>query len=209
MRARHLLERLAIHRDLYVAIISGRDLPSLRRIAGVPGIHYFGAHGAQRNGKLTILSERAGQALLAARRAARTKLAGLPGIWIEDKGLSLAIHYRGATQKTIRAARLILSRILTPLRESLYVMDGLKVWEILPRELPGKGATARRLVEQLPQGALTIYVGDDDTDETAFAALPDEVTVRVGKKKGTAARFHLDGPGEVVRFLSRIERELR
>jgi trehalose-phosphatase len=208
LRARHLLERLALRRDLYVAIISGRDLPSLRSVVGVRGVHYFGSHGAQRDGKLTILSERGSNALLRARCAARKRLAGLGGIWIEDKGLSLAIHYRGAKEKAIRAAGLAMRRILTPLRDYLYVMDGLKVWEILPRELPGKGATAKGLVERLPGGSLTVYIGDDDTDETAFAALPHEITVRVGRNRGTGANFYLEGPGEVLRFLSRFESEL-
>jgi trehalose 6-phosphate phosphatase len=207
-RARHLLERLAARRNLYVAIISGRDLPGLRNVAGVRGVHYFGSHGAQREGNFTILSERGGNALLRARCAARERLAGLAGIWIEDKGLSVAIHYRGATEKTARAAGRVTRRILAPLRDSLHLMDGLKVWEILPRELPGKGATVSGLVERLPEGALTIYIGDDDTDEGAFAALPHEITVRVGRKKGTCANFYLDGPGDVLRFLSRFEREL-
>jgi trehalose 6-phosphate phosphatase len=209
LRARELLASLGLRRNLYVAIISGRDLPSLRRIVGVAGVHYFGSHGAQRNGRLTILSQRAGEALLRARRAARDRLAGLPAIWLEDKGLSVAIHYRGATEKTIRDASRILRRILTPFRESLYVMDGVKVWEILPRELPGKGATARSLVDRLPQKSLSVYIGDDDTDETAFAALPHDVTVRVGRNRRTAANFYLNGPGEVLRFLSRFERHLR
>ncbi|HXZ11442.1 MAG TPA: trehalose-phosphatase [Candidatus Sulfotelmatobacter sp.] len=209
LRARELLARLSLRRNLYVAIISGRDLPSLRRIVGVTGVHYFGSHGAQRNGKLTILSQPAGDALLRARRAARDRLAALPGIWLEDKGLSVAVHYRGATEKTICDASRILRRILAPFRESLYVMDGVKVWEILPRELPGKGATASNLVDRLPQKSLAIYIGDDDTDETAFAALPHEVTVRVGRNRRTAANFFLNGPGEVLRFLSRFERQLR
>jgi len=209
LRARHLLERLAARRNLYVAIISGRDLPGLRNVAGVRGVHYFGSHGAQREGKLTILSERGSNALLHARCAARKRLAGLAGIWIEDKGLSLAIHYRGASEKIVKGAGLITQRILAPLRDSLYLMEGLRVWEILPRELPGKGATARGLVERMPKGSLTVYIGDDDTDETAFAALPHEITVRVGRKNGTHAGFYLSGPGEVLRFLSRFERELR
>lgn len=209
IRTRQLLERLALRRNLYVAIISGRDLPGLRSVAGVRGVHYFGSHGAQREGKLTILSEKGSLALLRARCVARERLAGLAGISIEDKGLSLAIHYRGASVNTSRAAALITRRILAPLRDSLYLMEGLKVWEILPRELPGKGAAAKGLVEWLPEGSLTVYIGDDDTDETAFAALPHEITVRVGKKSGTRANFYLGGPGEVLRFLARFERELR
>ena len=208
-RTKQLLGRLALRQNLYVAIISGRDLPSLQRMTGVPGVHYFGSHGAQRNGKLTILSQRAGDALLRARRAARDRLAGMTSIWIEDKGLSVAVHYRGAAEKTIQEARRILRKILTPLRKSLYVMDGLKVWEVLPRELPGKGVTAQGLVDRLPHESLAVYIGDDDTDETAFAALPHEITVRVGKDRQTAANFYLNGPGEVLRFLTRFERELR
>jgi trehalose-6-phosphatase len=48
-------------------------------------------------------------------------------------------------------------------------------------------------------------VGDDVTDETAFAALNDQITVKVGRTRGTLAHFYVRNPAEVCRFLSRLE----
>jgi trehalose-phosphatase len=87
-------------------------------------------------------------------------------------------------------------------------MNGEKVWEILPREIAGKGATIRGLLAARAAGTLAIYVGDDAADELAFSAIPDQITVHVGKKTNTCARFLLQNPAEVLRFLTRVEREL-
>jgi trehalose-6-phosphatase len=50
-------------------------------------------------------------------------------------------------------------------------------------------------------------VGDDDSDESAFAALADQITVRVGRKRGTHARFYVRNPAGVHDFLIRLESE--
>jgi trehalose 6-phosphate phosphatase len=55
---------------------------------------------------------------------------------------------------------------------------------------------------------LPIYVGDDASDEAAFAALPSGITVHVGSARHTAARYSLRDPGEVRSFLQRLEGEL-
>jgi trehalose-phosphatase len=88
------------------------------------------------------------------------------------------------------------------------VLNGKKVWEVLPRQIPGKGPAMKRLMADSPRSALA-YIGDDEPDEPAFAALDGHVTVHVGKNEETHARFYLRNPGEVLRFLSMLEKELR
>ena len=66
----------------------------------------------------------------------------------------------------------------------------------------------KRVMANSPAAALA-YIGDDDPDEPAFAALKGHITIRVGENKETHARFFLRNPGEVLRFLSMLERELR
>lgn len=66
----------------------------------------------------------------------------------------------------------------------------------------------KRVVADSPSAALA-YIGDDEPDEPAFAALDGHVTIRVGRNPETHARFYLRTPGEVLRFLSMLERELR
>jgi trehalose-phosphatase len=63
------------------------------------------------------------------------------------------------------------------------------------------------LLKDLPRGALPIYLGDDTTDESAFAELRRGITVRVGGHRRTKARFYLRNPDEVMGFLETVEDE--
>ena len=105
---------------------------------------------------------------------------------------------------------------------------GKEVWEILPPELQGKGEAVTALLAELPAGTLPVYIGDDVTDESAFAALSDGITIRVGlprldgprsiaaaagssravKARFTRADFTLRSPREVREFLERVEKEI-
>jgi trehalose-6-phosphatase len=59
-------------------------------------------------------------------------------------------------------------------------------------------------LKRLPKGALGIYVGDDTTDEDAFKALQDGITIRVGEKKESAAQYFVESQTEVVRLLEML-----
>jgi trehalose 6-phosphate phosphatase len=203
-----ILTRLAAHRKTLVAIVSGRRLRDIQALMPVAGLRYFGLHGAEREDSRAALGKRTRRALARAKREARAELGVLPGIWLEDKVLSLAVHYRGATPAFIREAETALLRLLAPLGGCLTVLKGEKVWEILPQEISGKGPTVRALLDGLTGSTVAIYIGDDDSDESAFAALPGQITVQVGKKRRTNAQFHLPGPLQVVRFLTRLEKEM-
>jgi trehalose 6-phosphate phosphatase len=207
-QTKRLLESLAWHSSVFVAIISGRRLRDLQTMIAVPGVHTFGLHGAERVGRKTALSKRTRRALALVKRETRSQLGVLPGIWLEDKVLSLAVHFRGASPAIVREADAILMRILAPLHRNLFTVNGEKVWEILPREIEGKGATILEVLAAHSRQTLTIYAGDDTTDESAFAALPNQITIQVGKRSNTRARFHLQKPADVLRFLTKLEREL-
>lgn len=205
-----VLRNLIAHPSWFVAIVSGRRVRDLRRLIGIVGLVYLGLHGAERDGKLAVtLRQKTRLALACARRAAQQELAELPRVWIEDKGLSFCVHHRGAGPDTTRTARVRLESVLQPWSGLLYVLEGKRIWEVLPRELPGKGAAVRDALAGLAPGTQAVYVGDDDTDETAFAALPDQTTIRVGKIAGTHAQYWLRAPADVLRFLTQLERELR
>jgi trehalose 6-phosphate phosphatase len=207
-RAKRTLGQLAGHQDLFVAIVSGRRLPYLRNAIGVKGVRYFGLHGSERADAPVRLGKMGRHALSRAKRLARSEFAAFREIRFEDKRLTFAVHFRGAQPKTIRATHRVLLGILAPFRGVLRVLEGDKVWEVVPREIQGKGVAVSDLFKRLPAGTLAVYVGDDTTDEGAFAALPNQITVRVGNARSTAARFYLRNPGEVLRFLIRLEREL-
>lgn len=208
LRTHRILERLAHNHHFTIGIVSGRRIKDLQALIDVPGIRHFGLHGAEQVGKKTEVSKLARRALATAKRQARLRLAALPGIWIEDKNYSFAVHYRGAAPATIAAASEMLLQLLAPLRHSLHVLNGAKVWEVLPCDIRGKGAVVAALRRQLPAATPCIYIGDDDTDELAFVALADQITVRVGRKRGTHARFYVQNPPGVLAFLLRLEKVL-
>src|SRR5215831_8073581 len=92
----------------------------------------------------------------------------------------------------------------------LHVLPGSQVWEVLPRQIPGKGAAIRQAVQRWRTPFLPIYIGDDTTDEPAFAVLDRGITVRVGcSNRPTRARYWLANPAEVRGFIERLEGALR
>jgi len=143
-----------------------------------------------------------------AQRQVELELAGLRGVWIEEKGPIFAVHVRGASLRAVRTAGDVVGRVTMAFEPHLRVLPGNKVWEVMPQELGGKGAAVQALLGEMPAGTLPWYVGDDTTDEFAFAALvADGITVCVGPRP-TNAKFHLRGPRDVRRCLKRLEREL-
>jgi trehalose-phosphatase len=206
---RRILKRLVGLENLTVAVVSGRELAQIQKLVGVEGIRYVGLHGAERLGEATVPSIAARQMIAAALEAAQKGLAGLRGIEIENKHLSFAVHYRGARQSAAEAAGRVVGTIVAKANDKLRILCGKKVWEVLPREFPGKGIAVLELFASLPDEKIAIYFGDDETDEEAFAVLPGQITVNVGSGANTRASFYVPGPSEVLHFLARLEKELQ
>ena len=207
-QARRVLKRLASHPRVHVVIVSGRKLQDVRKLVGLRELRYFGVHGGERGRKSVALSKKSMRALQAAKRAVRAGLAPIRGLWIEDKRLSFAVHYRDAGAAASHSAGALLKSLLAPWRDSLHTLSGSLVWEILPREIPGKFTAVDAVLGRRRGHTAIVYVGNDGTDEVAFAALPGHITVRVGRHKTTLARYSLRSPAAVLRFLTRVEKEL-
>ncbi len=206
-RTRRVLRRLARHRRVSVWIISGRRRADLQKRVNVPGVRYLGVHGWEQS-KGASWTGATKRLLRGARRRLADHLGELPHIWIEDKGLSFVVHYRGAAGATVRRARAVVRQVLQPLEPELRLLKGKKIWEVLPQEVEGKGAAVRARLAEFSGSALPIYIGDDTTDESAFAALRRGLTVLVGSSRRTRARFQLRNPEEVRIFLERLEAEI-
>jgi trehalose 6-phosphate phosphatase len=206
--AKRILQRLVAHTNAFVAIVSGRSLRDLRRLVNVEGLHYFGLHGAERDGKVAKLSNEAFLALESAKRVARLQLGEIRGIWIEDKGLSFSVHHRDADAPAFARADAALGNLVAPWGDALHILNGSRVWEVLPKEIPGKSAAVEDVLRKLPADTAVVYIGDDGTDEIAFAVLPNQITVRVGRDSATCARYYVRSPADVLRLLARMEKEL-
>ena len=204
---RRTLERLARHPKITVWIISGRRRADVRWRTGVEGIHYLGMHGWEEDDRPLRLGP-ARKHLRAARDRIADQLKDLRGLWIEDKQFSFSIHYRGASPALVRRAEGKLSSVLDGLQPHLRWLAGNSAWEIIPRIAGNKGSAVRRALRRLGGSPLVIYVGDDGTDEPAFAALPRDLTICVGPNRDTQAKFAVRNTTEVRKFLAMLLKEL-
>jgi trehalose 6-phosphate phosphatase len=199
-----------------VAVISGRQLSELEEKTAVPGIWFAGAHGfylrSPGNRLFALLNPTEQARVKRAFRFLRPRLRGIPGVRMERKRATIAVHYRGASRPAMESARKVLSAL--QIREPrISLLPGKKVWEVMPSSRVDKWAAIRLMLrqEQFPitqGGGSLFYLGDDVTDERVFRNLGD-FSVVVGRKRRTAARYYLRSPAEVGRFLERWIEEVR
>jgi trehalose 6-phosphate phosphatase len=205
-KAHDALAALARHENVSVAIVSGRERADLQARVGIPGVIYAGNHGLEISGHGFIFVEpiATGYRNPLARLAAdlTTRLQPLAGAFVEDKGLTLSVHFRQLAVADYEQVRSIVHAALASTSHPFVLSSGDKVFEIRPRVDWNKGNVVGWIKEQLHQpDAVVIYMGDDVSDEDAFAVLPGGITVKVGDASATRARYHVQGPAEVHRFL--------
>jgi len=200
---RSTLTALARRRGVRVWVISARRRADIRARVRVPGVRYLGLYGWERT---RIWPSRPG-VIAGVRQALGARLPRHPAVWIEDKEYTLAVHYRGAPDAIRMAALECVYHAVEPLRSELRIALGKCVWEVVPLIMGNKGAAVRREMAALPSSTLPLYIGDDLSDESAFAALSPVVGIRVGGPEFTRARYRLDSPEQVHRFLDRLRRQ--
>lgn len=206
LRLRKVLGCLAARKRITVTVISGRPLAELKKLVPVPGVRLLGLHGWE--GRTVPPLKEEHLLVRQAKRLLNHRLRGTPRIWVEDKGLGLAVHYREASPSAVRRARRIVAEVVGNVGPRIHIMKGLKVWELLPRQIEGKGAAACSLLTELPAETLPIFLGDDATDESAFQVLSHGLTIHVGDGHRTKAHFLLRNPEEVGIFLLKLEAEI-
>ena len=191
-----------------VAIISGRGLSDVRRRAGVRGIWYAGAHGyflqSPRGKRISLLTAAQLAQINGVLRSLRTELRRLPGIQVEPKEATVAVHYRRASRSSQGHALRILTQVVNR-SPNLKIMHGKKVWEILPSARVDKWTAASAILRKEKWSFsrdLLFYFGDDTTDEAIFRRMKG-ISVAVGRRSGTAARYFVRSPVEVKKFLRR------
>jgi trehalose-phosphatase len=195
-------------RRMPTAVVSGRSLGDIRARIALPNLAWAGNHGLEvRQGRTLWLhpgAKRAVPALKKALREAGRRLRPIPGVWLDDKGLSASIHFRLARSGSAPRILRILREIIPAESDRLKLSRGKKVFEIRPAVDWDKGKAVLRLRDKFDPGrtATPVYIGDDRTDEDAFRALAGiGLTVRVGGGRRTAARYTLPDVASVWRFL--------
>ena len=199
------LRSLASHRSVRVTIVSGRRHASLLQFIKTPRVFLHGLYGWESEKGVRLSRKTTGK--ISQARAILARLPDrAPGIFIEEKGHSLAVHFRDASAEAERHACAELRKLIARMRPHLRIIRAGNVWEVAPRHVLGKGPAVRKMLNELGEGFLPIYVGDDLTDEPAFKALRKGITVLVGSRRPTHAHFCLRNPAQVSVFLKRLER---
>jgi len=197
-----LLQSLSVRFDGALAVVTGRSLSNLDRHLGL-SLPAAGQHGAQwrfRPGQAA--AEEPLPALDAARHRVRELAEAWPALVVEDKGSTLAVHYRGAPEAG-RDVDAVLAGLAQASPDTLEVVRGKSVCEIRPAGV-NKGAALEAFLHEPPfAGRLPLMVGDDVTDEAGFVAALNAggTAIKVGEGE-SCAPWRLPAPQAVRTWLS-------
>lgn len=203
-----------------VCIVTGRDRAVVQDLMGVTDLTVAGSHGFDiwRPGHGAVVLDGLGDftELIARTTATLTdRLSELPGVHLEPKRASVAVHVRQAAPPAREQARAVVDVVLAESSGDLELVPGKMVYELRPAVDWNKGKAVVHLLEVLgldSPDVVPLYLGDDITDEDAFRALRGRgVGILVGSAddpemagRTTAAEFVLGSVDEVERFLRTV-----
>ena len=215
-KTRELLLALVTQRSFTVGVISGRAIADIRQKVGIENIIYAGNHGLEIEGPgisfINPLAEEMRPVLQLIQQVLNKALSPIRGVFVENKGLSLSIHYRMVEEDKSDEVRNVFERVIATARSlgKVIITTGKKVYEVRPPVDWDKGKAISLLIEKygkpkVKSELLPIFLGDDQTDEDGFKVIESHggISIFVGEDTaGSAARYYLKSPAEVGEFLS-------
>jgi trehalose 6-phosphate phosphatase len=209
-----LVTQLAQLETMRVAVISGRQLRQIQALLPVPHVLLAGTYGVELqlpNGERRerIALDQVRPALDQIKPRWAQLIAGRQGYFLEDKNWSLALHARFAeaaeADDLLSQARRLASDLLTP--DRFRLLGGSRFLEAAPRAI-NKGETVDYVLDQFAwPGALPVYLGDDDKDEEAFAAIKARhglALLVAAQPRPTLADCRLDSPARARHWLTEL-----
>ena len=203
--------------DKYIlGIISGRSLADVRARVGIQEIIYAGNHGLEIQGPgLDFIHPEAGclkEGLDQIFQRLENELAGYPGVVLEHKEYSLSLHYRLTPSEWVKEVEAVFAAAAKPFVDSAQarVTSGKKVLEVRPNLPWDKGKAITKIQATYRRASLTVFFGDDRTDEDGFAAVEfvGGISVFVGPpREPTKALYRVDSPQgvtEALRLFTRL-----
>ena len=196
---RQALETLSRDPKYIIAFVSGRSVEDLELKAAIAGSIYAGNHGLEIRGCGLAFSVPEDPLLRSTVARLKEELRPIENVEIEDKMLSASIHFRRVPpSEWPRIAEIVHSTVPT----ELTLRGGKMVFELRPALAWNKGSAVQWIIEQLHlKSACAVYIGDDLTDEDAFAILPHGLTIHVGSSLETAAKYRLRDTNYVEELL--------
>lgn len=193
-----------------LALVSGRPIDGLDRIFGRPAWAAAGQHGLERRTATgTLITVPVDQGALARlRETVHDAARGLPGLRVEDKSWSVALHWREHPELGPSVATL--APAIAEAYPDFELQPGNHVCEFKPRGMD-KGVAVSKFLDEPPfRGRVPVYLGDDLTDEHAFAVVNElgGVSVRIGTRTPSHAAFTLSSPRDVHAWLDKVKTTL-
>jgi alpha,alpha-trehalase len=194
------------------AVVSGRMREDVEKLVGIKKLLYAGSHGFDISGLgISLIEPRAKEAIPLISKIVKQlsgELKGIPGVIIEEKKFSTAVHYRLVEVSNLSKIKNMVDRVIQN-NPCLRLMSGKKVFEILPRIDWDKGKAVSWIMKALGiswSDVSVIYIGDDTTDEDAFRMVRTRGTgILVSEQpKESAADFQLSSPGEVKKLFEQV-----
>ncbi len=202
-RTRELLCTLASNARCLLTIVSGRRLSDLIELVDIDRAYYIGNHGFEIRGPgfrfVHPGATRLSHHLSKLSREINERLFGT-GAFVEDKGLTLSVHYRSARHRDVPK---ILSTVKLVVQdyEMFETIHDREVVDVRPSLSWNKGSALELLMQHLGRYPV-IYIGDDRTDEDAFMKLGNALTILVSQRpRVSAAHYYLRSTRDVGRFL--------
>ncbi len=188
-----------------LALVSGRSIEYLDVLFAPLRLPSAGLHGVERRrASGTMLGASFNDSQLDRARAALVPLVRAhPGTLLEDKGRTVAVHYRMAPQFEPELRQAVLE-IAAQLGPNYHVLSGSMMLEIKPRGF-NKGDAVKAFLQEPPfSGRIPVYAGDDLTDIDGFRATETEggITIAVGRR--VQAQYHLEDPAAVREWLEGV-----
>ncbi len=211
-----MLKVLSQMKSCRIAVVSGRALADVEQRIGIGGLVYMGNHGLEIKGPQiqheVPIGEDYFKTLKTVKLELQAAISTYKGAFIEDKGLTLSVHFRLVDIHRIIELRNKVRSVLSPYsaKKMIKVRSGKMVFEIRPPVLWDKGKAVVWLIDRWRESfsedpGIPLYCGDDDTDEDAFRILADKgITVVVGEHGDSAAKYFLNTQEEVNGLLRNI-----
>jgi trehalose 6-phosphate phosphatase len=164
-RVRDALERLQAHLDL-VGVLTAREEPTARSMVGIDSLTYIGNYALDNVSAARVDEGETTEV----RQKIEPLLKALPGVQLEEKGISFALHYRNTEDPDLTRLRLL--ALVEPMAKAsgTRVVEGKKVVEVVPASLPTKATAIERLIDENALRGV-VYLGDDIADVSVFREL--------------------------------------
>jgi trehalose 6-phosphate phosphatase len=188
-----------------LALVSGRSIAYLDALFAPLRLPAAGLHGVERRKASGVIQGASfvDTQLDSARTALTALVMAHPGTLLEDKGRTIAVHFRmaphaeAAVRDAVRASAALLGN-------NYHIQEGNMMLEIKPRGFSKGSAIKAFMLEPPFSGRKPVFVGDDLTDQEGFKAVEDQGGISIAVGDRVRGQFHMDNAAAVRRWLEGI-----